>query len=1203
MCPTGYKINVSAGGYFDEDECATDNHGCHSLAVPVCTNNIGGYQCGKCPDGLEGTGIVSSGGCYLPNMTTSGSSDTSTPDVAVNVVPTVTLDISASADILADPAAKRQFVQALRTDFAQVFQHFGVTRWQDPSAIDIRSISARGGSPTLGRQLQSTMTVVRFSIALEHGLDAVILLKEQVSDSNSLLMQSNTTSALLQHSLLIDYVCPVGHIRLPNIGLCTRCPAGMIVSGLTECEECPADQTASADGSSCLCADGKYNVSIGGMWIDGEWEEHLGTSLVQCFGQHQNFDKATFTMNGEHLSNECVDCPYLHVPGDCAMCKDGAIVLQMGWAVSPALQAVRKPLNELRLVGDLSVQQVGSMITRPRPVFLCEISGQCLGDNISNLTSSSCGPAYTGALCSNCANSFSRRGLDRTNKCVACDELKVEWQVIIVWIVLLFIMAIAHWTLGFHIVPEKTTHIGVALVIGNGNYKHGTFSHLDTPFADSVAVARKLEELGYVVIRVSNGTLHEMQEALIDYQESMENLQEEKTDMDLAALLYYAGHGCSSDGVSYLVPVDAEESTDPQNTMLSVSAVLNKMHESATRGPSVVVLDACHENSSLSDGNFLCSMTNRRLREPVRLALEPDGWVFERRALEHYLTKSQRSPETGHKLSDTSIVNDEDMMAEMETLSKRCSIVHVDPPSDTVVLMSSPPGILEPRIDATLGSLNRLHNGRSCFATAFLKVVQEDVNILTLCAKIRHLVAVETAGEQIPWELDTLSKHSFCLNGHVAKQLDSAQLQEQKGKDKAEDVSTLSNWVDDVQFVAGDKATTFLVWLQFALPSTKTAVGSGQVLKGIPYAFDLQWPQVVEKMLEIFSYLQFEVFGFVNLSCMGQFNFYHRLIGYTVLPLVLVLCLTAMYRVHKNTLLRKRNHSALKKLYLRTLEYAFLIVLVLYPQVSQVIFQTFLCQSLDEGTAMLVVDFQIDCASSSYSFALAYASLMVVVWPIGLPLVLFCIMFRMRDNLRKPGSIAREAVAPLVENYRVQYWYWESLEMSRKVILTSMMCFFSRGSLEQLAVGAIISSGFLVASVKHRPFLVDFDNRFKIMTDLALVVTFNISLMLQNPYDNDTVPEWVLGSILVVVNAVLPLCLMLQQFYRLQSRRRSNEREKQEAQSRLHRALTQNLKFGNTEAHAWQNPMHGDEEKREEEMDATSANLLTLRDGDLRTDQ
>ena len=52
-------------------------------------------------------------------------------------------------------------------------------------------------------------------------------------------------------------------------------------------------------------------------------------------------------------------------------------------------------------------------------------------------------------------------------------------------------------------------------------------------------------------------------------------------------------------------------------------------------------------------------------------------------------------------------------------------------------------------------------------------------------------------------------------------------------------------------------------------------------------------------------------------------------------------------------------------------------------------------------------------------------------------------------------------------------------------------------------VGAIISTGFLVAAVKHQPFLTEFDNRFKILTDFALVITFNISLMLQNPGGDD----------------------------------------------------------------------------------------------------
>jgi hypothetical protein len=168
-----------------------------------------------------------------------------------------------------------------------------------------------------------------------------------------------------------------------------------------------------------------------------------------------------------------------------------------------------------------------------------------------------------------------------------------------------------------------------------------------------------------------------------------------------------------------------------------------------------------------------------------------------------------------------------------------------------------------------------------------------------------------------------------------------------------------------------------------------------------------------------------------------------------------------------------------------------------YPVISQTIFQTFLCQQLDEDTSRLVVDFQVDCNSEVYTFAVVYAGIMVLLWPIGVPLILFVGMWLQRDELRKPGSLAREELSPLVDGYQYGCWYWESVEMARKVVLTSMICFFARGSLQQLVAGAVVSTIFLVAAAGIRPFRTKFDNDFKIASDIALVVTFNISVLLR----------------------------------------------------------------------------------------------------------
>ena len=56
----------------------------------------------------------------------------------------------------------------------------------------------------------------------------------------------------------------------------------------------------------------------------------------------------------------------------------------------------------------------------------------------------------------------------------------------------------------------------------------------------------------------------------------------------------------------------------------------------------------------------------------------------------------------------------------------------------------------------------------------------------------------------------------------------------------------------------------------------------------------------------------------------------------------------------------------------------------------------------------------------------------------------------------------------------------------------------------------------------------EFDNDFKIVTDAALMVTFNLSLLLQRGAVQDgLVPLTVLGVALIVVNFIVPLVLVI----------------------------------------------------------------------------
>jgi len=136
---------------------------------------------------------------------------------------------------------------------------------------------------------------------------------------------------------------------------------------------------------------------------------------------------------------------------------------------------------------------------------------------------------------------------------------------------------------------ERTTPHKFALVIGNSTYTN--LSKLANPVNDATDVANVLGSLGFAVDIIKNGSLEEMEKAVLRLRE---NLRESEKAY---GFFFFAGHGVQSGGENFLIPVDANIPSDAflRNKSLSVQAVLDELNE-AGNGLNVVVLDACRDN-------------------------------------------------------------------------------------------------------------------------------------------------------------------------------------------------------------------------------------------------------------------------------------------------------------------------------------------------------------------------------------------------------------------------------------------------------------------------------------------------------------------------------------------------------------------------------------------------------------------------------
>ena len=163
-----------------------------------------------------------------------------------------------------------------------------------------------------------------------------------------------------------------------------------------------------------------------------------------------------------------------------------------------------------------------------------------------------------------------------------------------------------------------------------------------------------------------------------------------------------------------------------------------------------------------------------------------------------------------------------------------------------------------------------------------------------------------------------------------------------------------------------------------------------------------------------------------------------------------------------------------------------------------------LCQDAEEEMCnkYLKADYSIQCQGTKYTHFLIVAYISVA-YVIAIPVTSFIILWRQRRLILATGD-ARTSKVPessfeiisglrfLCENYKPHSWYWELVEMSRKVILTSGLILVGEESRSYIGLTWIIAGMYGMLFCWMKPIQDGFENR---MMSISLAVTvFNLAI-------------------------------------------------------------------------------------------------------------
>ena len=285
----------------------------------------------------------------------------------------------------------------------------------------------------------------------------------------------------------------------------------------------------------------------------------------------------------------------------------------------------------------------------------------------------------------------------------------------------------------------------------------------------------------------------------------------------------------------------------------------------------------------------------------------------------------------------------------------------------------------------------------------------------------------------------------------------------------------------------------------------KIVVGFYQVISAVYTSFTrVHWPSILVQLAKYIHYVELNILQVSSFKCLNN-NFdvdYIDRFVFNCLANVAVVALVLVYMVVRRKYMHKRHMSQASINHMKSNCYRniFLFLFTTYPMTCATIINVLppgcrkLCfdQSQRYCEQYLGSDLSIHCFTHRHN-KYWHLALLAAAYPLGFPLLIVYLIWRyyykpLKDRMsgelpEAEGDYIRFASSPdpgrrgamaqalslFYENYRKECWYWEMLEMIRKLILTCGLIFVGSHSRTQIGVGAILAAAFTILHVYLKP--------------------------------------------------------------------------------------------------------------------------------------
>eukprot|EP01051_Picozoa_sp_SAG22_P007310 SAG22_NODE_510_length_9598_cov_6.080114_4_plen_700_part_00 len=191
---------------------------------------------------------------------------------------------------------------------------------------------------------------------------------------------------------------------------------------------------------------------------------------------------------------------------------------------------------------------------------------------------------------------------------------------------------------------------------------------------------------------------------------------------------------------------------------------------------------------------------------------------------------------------------------------------------------------------------------------------------------------------------------------------------------------------------------------------------------------------------------------------------------------------------------------------------------------------------------MLAEDYTVSCSTPTHVAFQLVAGAVIVLFAFGVPIG-FCTTLVLKSKSLDTKNITSQAVAVaaeigvdqqdandvirelslggeygfLLKAYSSRNYFFESIDMLRKLIVVGILVVVDRGSVAQVTCAAMLSFAFSMLQFKIWPYKMTVDNRFKAAVEAQIFFTILIALLLKCNLDEEMVGEGFYDAVVVTM--------------------------------------------------------------------------------------